>query len=74
VLEQLELADATDDPDERRARLGFVVVGAGYAGTDWTRRLRVGLDWAVAAAFPRDVAELGTLGHPEPLPSPERLD
>jgi len=35
----------------------------------WTRRMRVGLDWAVAAAFPRDVAELGTLGHPEPLPS-----
>jgi len=40
----------------------------------WTRRLRVGLDWAVAAAFPRDVAELGTLGHPEPLPSPQPRD
>jgi NADH dehydrogenase len=40
----------------------------------WTRRLRVALDWAVAAAFPRDVAELGSLGHPEPLPSPERSD
>ncbi len=37
----------------------------------WTRRLRVGLDWAVALVFPRDVAELGTLGHPEPLPSDE---
>ncbi|HZC98896.1 MAG TPA: NAD(P)/FAD-dependent oxidoreductase [Actinomycetes bacterium] len=37
----------------------------------WTRRLRVGLDWAVAAVFPRDVAELGTLGHPEPLPGDE---
>jgi NADH:quinone reductase (non-electrogenic) len=45
-----------------------------FALPTWTRRLRVGLDWAVAAAFPRDVAELGTLGHPEPLPSPERRD
>src|SRR6266516_4867671 len=34
----------------------------------WSRRLRVGLDWLVAAFFPRDIAELGTLGHPEPLP------
>lgn len=42
-----------------------------FALPTWTRRLRVGLDWAVAAAFPRDVAELGMLGHPEPLPSPE---
>lgn len=38
-----------------------------FALPTWTRRLRVGLDWAVAAAFPRDVAELGTLGHSEPL-------
>ena len=43
-----------------------------FALPTWTRRLRVALDWAVAAAFPRDVAELGSLGHPEPLPSPER--
>ena len=34
----------------------------------WSRRLRVGLDWFVAIWFPRDTAELGTLGHPEPLP------
>jgi NADH dehydrogenase len=39
-----------------------------FALPTWTRRMRVGLDWAVAAVFPRDVAELGTLGHPEPLP------
>jgi NADH:ubiquinone reductase (H+-translocating) len=45
-----------------------------FALPTWTRRLRVALDWAVAAAFPRDVAELGSLGHPEPLPSPERGD
>jgi NADH dehydrogenase len=43
-----------------------------FALPTWTRRMRVALDWAVAAAFPRDVAELGSLGHPEPLPSPER--
>lgn len=43
-----------------------------FALPTWTRRLRVALDWAVAAAFPRDVAELGSLGHPEPLSSPER--
>jgi NADH dehydrogenase len=42
-----------------------------FALPTWTRRLRVGLDWAVAAVFPRDVAELGTLGHPEPLPGDE---
>jgi NADH dehydrogenase len=45
-----------------------------FALPTWTRRLRVALDWAVAAVFPRDVAELGSLGHPEPLPSPERGD
>ena len=31
---QLELADITDDPVERDARLTFVVVGAGYTGTE----------------------------------------
>ena len=61
--------------------LGIPVSGlAGWAVTrsyhlfslpTWTRRMRVGLDWAVALAFPRDVAELGTLGHPPPLPSDE---
>jgi NADH:ubiquinone reductase (H+-translocating) len=43
-----------------------------FALPTWTRRLRVGLDWAVALVFPRDVAELGTLGHPPPLPSDEQ--
>jgi NADH:ubiquinone reductase (H+-translocating) len=33
----------------------------------WGRRLRVGLDWAVAGAMPRDIVELGSLGHPGPL-------
>jgi len=34
VLRQLELAEQTDDPVERRARTTFVVVGAGYTGTE----------------------------------------
>jgi NADH dehydrogenase len=34
MTRQIELADATDDPDERAARTTFVVVGAGYTGTE----------------------------------------
>jgi NADH dehydrogenase len=34
VLSQLDLADGTDDPDERRTALGFVFVGAGFAGIE----------------------------------------
>ena len=34
VLRELEAADATDDPEERRRHLGFVFVGAGYAGVE----------------------------------------
>jgi NADH dehydrogenase len=34
MIRQLELAAATDDLDERRARTTFVVVGAGYTGTE----------------------------------------
>ncbi|MFI6096016.1 NAD(P)/FAD-dependent oxidoreductase [Lentzea sp. NPDC051213] len=34
ALRQLELADQADDPEERRARCTFVVVGAGYTGTE----------------------------------------
>src|SRR4051812_7884098 len=40
VLRQLELADRTRDPGERRARLTFVVVGAGYAGTETAAQLQ----------------------------------
>ena len=39
VLRQLELADSTANPDERRARSTFVVVGAGYAGTETAAQL-----------------------------------
>ncbi len=34
VTRQVELADSTDDAAEREARLTFVVVGAGYTGTE----------------------------------------
>jgi NADH dehydrogenase len=40
VLRQLEIADATLDPVERRARLTFVVVGAGYTGTEAAAQLQ----------------------------------
>src|SRR5262245_39317310 len=74
VLEQLELADASDDPDERRARLGFVVVGAGYAGTELVAELQAlvrqairlypalrpsDTRWVLADMAPRVLPELG---------------
>jgi NADH dehydrogenase len=34
IVRQIELADASDDPAERAARCTFVVVGAGYTGTE----------------------------------------
>lgn len=34
AITQLELANTTDDPDERAARLTFVFVGGGYAGVE----------------------------------------
>ena len=40
VLQQLELADASDDPEERRARCTFVVVGAGYSGTECAAQMQ----------------------------------
>jgi NADH dehydrogenase len=40
VLRQLEAADATTDSVERRARLTFVAVGAGYTGTETAAQLQ----------------------------------
>jgi NADH dehydrogenase len=40
VLRQLELADSAQDPGERRARLTFLVVGAGYTGTETAAQLQ----------------------------------
>jgi NADH:ubiquinone reductase (H+-translocating) len=74
VLRELENADAADDPDRRRACCTFVVVGAGYSGTETaaqmqlltTRaaadypRLRAGdLRWVLVDLAPRVLPELG---------------
>lgn len=40
VLRQLQLADAATDPGARRARLTFLVVGAGYTGTETAAQLQ----------------------------------
>jgi NADH dehydrogenase len=34
IIRQIEMADAAEDPAERAARCAFVVVGAGYTGTE----------------------------------------
>jgi NADH dehydrogenase len=36
ITRQIEMASTSDDPDERAARTTFVVVGAGYTGTEVT--------------------------------------
>lgn len=74
VLRQLELADASDDPDERQARCTFVVVGAGYVGTEFTAQMQrftrtaLGsypsldprdLRWMLLDVAPRVLPELG---------------
>jgi NADH:ubiquinone reductase (H+-translocating) len=48
LLRQIELADAADDAAEREARCTFVVVGAGYTGTEVA---------AHGQLFTRDVAQ-----------------
>jgi NADH:ubiquinone reductase (H+-translocating) len=48
MVRQLELADVADDPAERDARCTFVVVGAGYTGTEVA---------AHGQLFTRDVAK-----------------
>lgn len=80
VLSQLELADASDDPGQRQARCTFVVVGAGYTGTEiaaqgqlFTRaalrrhpRIRADeLRWLLVDRAPAVLPELGQrLGDP----------
>lgn len=74
VLRQLELADATDDRAERRARLTFLVVGAGYTGTETAAQLqrmtlaqldrfprlaRDGVTWMLLDLSERVLPELG---------------
>ena len=74
VLRQMELADATPDREERRARLTFVVVGAGYTGTETAAQLQHmttsqldrfprlspdDLQWVLLDLAPRVLPELG---------------
>jgi NADH:ubiquinone reductase (H+-translocating) len=74
VLQQLELANASNDPDERRARCTFVVVGAGYSGTECAAQMQLftkgalanypGLEprelrWMLLDLAPRVLPELG---------------
>lgn len=69
---QLELAAAAEDPEERRARCTFVVVGAGYTGTEvaahgqlftdmlakWLPRLRERPRWLLLDIADRVLPEL----------------
>ena len=52
LVRQIELADAADDPAERAARMTFVVVGAGYTGTEVAAQGQL-LTGDVAARHPR---------------------
>ncbi|MEV5084861.1 NAD(P)/FAD-dependent oxidoreductase [Streptomyces sp. NPDC056159] len=52
VITQLDLADASEDPAERAARLQFVVVGGGYAGTETAACLQR-LTHAAVKRYPR---------------------
>src|SRR5271170_845653 len=73
VIRQLEIASVAADPEERRARCTFVVVGAGYTGTEvaaqgqllTTRVARVlpglagqQIRWLLLDTSPRVLAEL----------------
>lgn len=48
ILAQLALAEAATDGAERRARLTFVVVGAGYSGTEFTAQMQAVTRRAIA--------------------------
>ncbi len=52
VIRQIELADAATDPAERAARLTFVVVGAGYTGTEVVAQMQL-LTHDVLSRHPR---------------------
>jgi NADH dehydrogenase FAD-containing subunit len=74
ILKQQDLPNTSDDEAERRARLTFVVVGAGYAGTEFAAQaqlfakkaihnypsLRPGeMSWLLVDIAPKILPELG---------------
>jgi NADH:ubiquinone reductase (H+-translocating) len=52
VMAQLEVANATTDPQERERRLRFVVVGGGYTGVETAANLQL-MTRALVRRFPR---------------------
>ena len=52
ITRQMELAAATDDPAERDARCTFVVVGAGYTGTEVAAQGQLFTDGWLASSPP----------------------
>jgi len=52
VLRELDAADAADDPSRRRACCTFVVVGAGYSGTETAAQMQL-VTMRAAAEYPR---------------------
>jgi NADH dehydrogenase len=52
VLRELDSADAADDPARRRACCTFVVVGAGYSGTETAAQMQL-VTMRAAAEYPR---------------------
>jgi NADH:ubiquinone reductase (H+-translocating) len=52
VLRELDAADAADDPSRRRACCTFVVVGAGYSGTETAAQMQL-VSMRAAAEYPR---------------------
>jgi NADH dehydrogenase len=80
LLRQIELADLSADRAERHARCAFVVVGAGYTGTEVAAHLQLlsriaarrraglagqGLRWILVDLAPRIMPELGV--RPDPM-------
>ncbi|MQY08588.1 NAD(P)/FAD-dependent oxidoreductase [Actinomadura macrotermitis] len=74
VIAQLELASTAQDPAERAARLGFLVVGGGYSGVETAANLQLLtvkamrefprldpalLSWTLVDVAPRLLPELG---------------
>ena len=52
VLRELDAADAADNPSRRRACCTFVVVGAGYSGTETAAQMQL-VTMRAAAEYPR---------------------